>query len=223
MNDRASSWSVTINNPKDSDEEAIALARQKGWKVEGQLEKGESGTLHYQLFVRTPQVRFSAMKKAFPRAHIEIAKSTSALRNYVNKEETRVAPLKEANDKFPSLSKFWDLIFFEISQEIGGPADQWNPKKTSILEMFDTCVSNLIVKGFYVESMGVNPQIRSAFQKYWPALEIRSNIFADRQTDRQDIASETPQINLPLYINAIDEEGSSPSVSSQGTSGSEDL
>jgi len=73
MTDRATVWSVTINNPTPSDEEGIALARQRGWQVEGQKEKGSEGTEHYQLMVKTPQVRFSAVKKAFPRGHIEAA------------------------------------------------------------------------------------------------------------------------------------------------------
>lgn len=45
--DRATAWSVTINNPNESDEEAINLARQKGWTVQGQKEVGDEGTPHY--------------------------------------------------------------------------------------------------------------------------------------------------------------------------------
>jgi hypothetical protein len=57
---KATNWSVTINNPTKSDDEYIALARQKGWKVEGQLEMGDSGTQHFQLLVTTKgQQRFT--------------------------------------------------------------------------------------------------------------------------------------------------------------------
>lgn len=81
MGDRARYWSLTINNPTPDDEERIALARQRGWRVEGQLEKGEEGTPHYQLCLDCgAQQRFSAVKKAFPRAHIEAAKSAVALK-----------------------------------------------------------------------------------------------------------------------------------------------
>lgn len=96
---RATCWSLTINNPTKSDEEWIQQARQKGWQVEGQLEKGKEGTEHYQLMVKTPQVRFSAVKKQFPRAHIEIARNPAALAQYVAKEETREADLPKASDK----------------------------------------------------------------------------------------------------------------------------
>lgn len=97
MTDRGTCWSLTINNPTQDDEDAIHIARQKGWKVEGQKERGEQGTEHYQLMLRTPQVRFSAVKKQFPRAHIELARNPSALATYVSKEETRLQPLAQTN------------------------------------------------------------------------------------------------------------------------------
>ena len=62
-------------------------------EVTGQLEKGEEGTLHIQGMVRTQSVRFAALKKALPRAHIEIARCPAALAKYVSKVETRIAPL----------------------------------------------------------------------------------------------------------------------------------
>ena len=83
---RSNIWSLTINNPTADDEECIQLARQKGWKVEGQKEVGKEGTPHYQLMLKTPQVRFSAVKKLFPRAHIEIARNATALAQYVTKK-----------------------------------------------------------------------------------------------------------------------------------------
>lgn len=45
--DRSIYWSITINNPREDDEENIAVARQRGWIVEGQKEVGENGTPHY--------------------------------------------------------------------------------------------------------------------------------------------------------------------------------
>jgi len=117
MSDRATCWSVTINNPLPADDENIALAKQKsGWKVEGQLEKGENGTPHYQLMVKTPQTRFGSIKKAFPRAHIEPARDIKALSKYVSKEETRIGTLP-LNDKYPSLTVLWDLFYGFIRTE----------------------------------------------------------------------------------------------------------
>lgn len=79
MTDRATAWSLTINNPTQADEESIQLARQKGWQVIGQLEEGENGTKHYQLLLKTSRIRFGGVKKLFPRAHIEVARNVAAL------------------------------------------------------------------------------------------------------------------------------------------------
>lgn len=118
MSDRATCWSLTLNNPTEDDDECIARARQKGWKVDGQPEKGEKDrTRHYQLILRTPQVRFSAVKKAFPRAHIEIARNPQALETYCHKEETRDGELPSSSDKYPSLSKFWKLVYRVVKDQ----------------------------------------------------------------------------------------------------------
>lgn len=92
--DRHTHWSITINNPTEEDEVNITRAKEKGWVVEGQLEKGKDGTLHYQLYVKSRQ-RFNTIKSQFPRAHIEVARKPEALIKYVNKEETRVAGLPQ--------------------------------------------------------------------------------------------------------------------------------
>lgn len=198
MTERATNWSVTINNPTASDEEAIALARQRGWKVDGQLERGDQGTLHYQLAVRTPQVRFSQVKKAFPRAHIEVARNAAALAAYVHKSDTQIAPLAVQSDRYPSLSKFWDLIYDRICDEIGHPADDLLSGEYT-LDLFDKVVYQLIADGYHVETLAVNPQTRTCFLKFGKALMIRS--FVDRQT-RQTTQNHV----LPVIIPDADEE-----------------
>lgn len=94
-NSRGRVWSITINNPSQDDDDAMMAARLQPWVVslEGQKEKGENGTEHYQLMLKTQTVRFSQVKKAFPRAHIELARNEKALANYVHKDETRVAAI----------------------------------------------------------------------------------------------------------------------------------
>lgn len=229
-NVRGSHWSVTINNPTEKDEEEIALARQKGWSVEGQKEIGESGTPHYQLYVRTPQVRFSAVKKMFSRAHIELAKSPAALANYVHKEETRVGQLSESQDQYPSLSKLWKLLYQWLTECRGYEFEAIKPNNdsclspcrvrflnkredqkrfaTSPLDIFDEFIKDMICSGYHVESMGINPQIRGAWNNYWSAILHRecvahSNDFADAdnsQTDRQEVDVAT-EINVPIIHN----------------------
>ena len=233
---RASLWSVTINNPVPADEECIAVARQRGWKVEGQLERGESGTPHYQLSVRSPQVRFSAVKKMFPRAHIEVARNAIALKQYVNKEDTRIGELPVGQELYPSLSKFWDLMFVYFADEgdvsyldIPEIVGDWDEKK--LLRKFDEVASHLIASGYHVETMAVNPQTRSCWKLYSRALMTRARrayeeSLTTSQTDRQtDNALDSDnEIYVPTIINngstRVEEESvcSQDSVSSNPSS-----
>lgn len=185
---RSSSWSLTINNPTDADEECINVARQKGWKVEGQLEKGENGTPHYQLLLSTGQVRFAAVKKVFPRAHIEPARNFKALQQYVHKEDTREAELADQSELYPSLSKFWDLIFeyFNCREKYGLDQEELSNGNIILydrrnitdprvrLNMLDEAASHLIKLGYHVESIAVNPSTRSSFSRYMESIFLRS-------------------------------------------------
>lgn len=211
---RATCWSVTINNPTEADEEAIARCRQSSWKVEGQLEKGEGGTLHYQLLVRTPQVRFSAVKKQFPRAHIEVARNQSALANYVTKEDTREAQLPTAQEMYPSLSKFWSLVIHEIDS-YDQTADLYNdPHLPLDLTTLDYATERLICKGYHVESTSVNPQVRASWKRFAKSIAYRARI--SMETDRQP--DKVQEVVLPIYIpNASSSRRSSSDSSSNGT------
>lgn len=211
---RATCWSVTINNPTEADEEAIARCRQSGWKVEGQQEKGAGGTLHYQLLVRTPQVRFSAVKKQFPRAHIEVARNTLALENYVNKEDTRVAALPTQQEMYPSLSKFWTLVINEIDLYNNTAAMYGDPPLPLDLTGLDYATERLIYKGFHVESTCVNPQVRASFKRFSHAIASRARQHS--QTDRQtDI---DPDVFVPKYIPNASQASRRSGTSARGAS-----
>lgn len=180
MSERATCWSVTINNPTKTDDENIAMVKQKsGWAVYGQKEVGANGTEHYQLMITTPQVRFSAVKKAFPRAHIEVARDRKALTKYVNKEDTRVAGLPTDN-KYPSLQTLWDMFAEFVNNKKYRCLIDTSPDRR--LEIFDDFIRDAIDKGFMVETMGVNPQMRSSVKQYGENIVFRS---LRRQTDRQ--------------------------------------
>lgn len=182
MSQRGTCWSITINNPVASDEESISLARQKsGWTVEGQLEQGTNGTPHYQLMLKTPQVRFSAVKKAFPRAHIELARNKEALAEYVKKEDTRVGALPASSELYPSSTKVLDMYGewcqtykkgIYVTQDAQG-----------LLDLFDIFIREHIEKGYQICHIGVNPQIRSSIKLYGCSIIVRA---IRRQTDRQD-------------------------------------
>lgn len=195
--ERATCWSVTINNPISADDENIAIAKQKsGWHVEGQLEQGEEGTPHYQLMVKTPQVRFSAIKKLFPRAHIEVARNAKALAEYVHKDDTRIAELPKDNDKYPTMERFWDL-FYEYYETARNNVDfEGIETPDTRLQLLDNFVSHQIQHGSFVETFGVNPQTRSSVKKYLPSIFIRCKKLRRQKTDRQTkLLSEVKSIN----------------------------
>nr|WAE42327.1 MAG: replication associated protein [Cressdnaviricota sp.] len=178
---RATCWSVTINNPVESDKEAIATAGQRRWTVTGQLEKGANGTPHYQLIVRTPQVRFSCVKKQFPRAHIEIAHHPTALAKYVVKEETRVSAI-EGTEKYPSQAKTM-TFFAEHMIKLRENCNLECLAPQQMLNEFDRMCSYKIEEGYYMELIAVNPQVRSAIMKFGLAIVARER--ARRRQDRQ--------------------------------------
>jgi len=186
---------VTINNPTERDEENISKARQARWTVEGQKEVGEEGTIHYQLYVDTKQqVRFSAVKKAFPRAHIEVALKPEALRNYVHKEETRVDALKDDEGNYPSLQKLWDMFYDYLYVKYEGISFEIHKiTPATWLSRFDNFICKMIEDGYVVETMAVNPQIRSAIKNYGASIFYRSEIRRQktaRQTDEKNVAEE---------------------------------
>jgi len=193
MSDRSIYWSVTINNPKPDDDENIATAKQRGWMVEGQKEVGENGTPHYQLAVNCKaQQRFSALKKVFPRGHIEMARNPKALKQYVHKEETRVAELPNSDKYVTSNKRLWELVVDELTTDCDNRHRidfnthlPWNESRFDPLRALDYACDVLIRKGYHcVETMAVNPQVRSAWKTFWSSIIARRDI--DRQTDRQD-------------------------------------
>lgn len=187
--DKACCWSVTINNPTDDDHKQWASLVSLPWvrEVTGQLEKGEEGTLHIQGMVRTQSVRFAALKKALPRAHIEPARNAAALAKYVAKEATRIAPtiqIKTATQHDIQV-QLLAIVLQDLYRYTG-----LNPLTTDECEMIsrnsdyilrhwetylDQAVNILIYQGYYgVEFVVSNPQIRTAFRKYLPAILYRT-------------------------------------------------
>lgn len=223
MSDRATCWSITINNPLPADDENIARAKQRsGWKVEGQLEMGENGTPHYQLMVKTPQTRFGSIKKAFPRAHIEPARNVKALAEYVHKAETKIGSLP-VNDKYPSLTALWEMFdeYLRTEQEAV-------PTGEGALVSFDRFISLYIELGYHIETMGVNPQIRSSVKKYLPSIIFRAQNIrrqkTDRQTDKNNVSESdiTDEGSIQETVCEEDESQSGSEESDEGTeSGSE--
>lgn len=200
--DRATCWSVTINFKDElhraehiaAADEALALARQRGWKVDGQLEKGTEGTPHYQLIVHTPQVRFSALTKAFPRAHIEQARKPSALATYVNKEKTRVGELQISQDKYPSQAKFFDLVWDIILADQTDASEYRRGSRNRFINSPQNALikatGELIRDGYYVENIAANPMTIQSWVLWHDSFLVRKT---KRQTD-------TASVEIPTEI-----------------------
>lgn len=200
---RASVWSITINNPTDSD---LKVELPAGWKMTGQIEKGDEGTTHYQGMLKTNQVRFSAVKKVLPRAHIEVAKNAKALEKYVHKEETRVAKVEDRVSNIPTL--------FEYQVTIAKRWDEatWEEFKARAIESDEKLVLNLgevalryidclvevdIQEGVRgVEFIAINPMWRSAWKRFWRSMVDRETNIRLADLDRQtDISSSSDEEN----------------------------
>jgi len=182
--DRATCWSITINNPTPEDDDNIALAKQRGWRVEGQKEKGENGTVHYQLMVKTPQTRFAAMKKAFPRGHIEIARNGTALAKYVKKKTTREGDLPE-NNQYPNAKAFWKMLFGQYEDISEVTKGLMLMTKDERLQWLDNQSEDLIKDGIMCESFVCNPSTRAAFGKWAVAIALRA--IAQIKTEAENI------------------------------------
>jgi len=233
---RSTCWSLTIANPTPKEEEQIALARQHGWEVTGQLEKGEGGLVHYQLMLKTPQVRFSAVKKLFSTAHIEVARNPKALETYVAKEDSRVATLPTQQNMYPSLSKYWILVTGYLNDRNYVDAEtsnDWWKKETGNLDalgILDQATIFLIDEGYVVEGIASNPSTRTAWKKYHFAIYRRAMEQILQQTDRQTDTAfiETEYVHVPMIneatlgqdvsLSGTDEEEDNEEASDEGSS-----
>lgn len=193
---KSSCWSITINNPSEAEYSQSLPAK---WALTGQIEEGAEGTTHYQGMLTTPHIRFSAVKKVFPRAHIEVAKNRKALEKYVHKDDTRIQAVPDNRSTIPTLFDYQHTI-----------AQRWNQEDfeerlrgfdehrveydidTQAVEYVDTLVAEDIRTGTRgIEYIAINPMWRASWKKFWRAIIAREQLLADtRQTDRQtDTAS----------------------------------
>lgn len=86
---RSRGWFMTINNFTEDDEANIKNVGAEKWIY--QVEVGNSGTVHLQVFIyfKNP-TDFTTIKRWFPEAHIEAAKNNKKSITYCSKPDTRV-------------------------------------------------------------------------------------------------------------------------------------
>jgi len=196
---RATAWSVTCNLKsvsRSTVDSCIDAARSLGWGVEGQLEVGEEGTEHYQLLLKTPQVRFAAVKKVFPTAHIEAARNVKALEQYVHKEETRKEEMKPIECTFATFPIVRRKFFAWLHDE---GMDQYCMDHDERLEVWDRFIGISIREGMEVDLIGMNPQNRGCVAKYWKFYIAREVALRQTQDRSQENQTDTQEVNLPVY------------------------
>lgn len=189
MTDRSNCWSITI-----FDESYSTATLPSGWVMKGQIEIcPKTEKQHYQGMLNTPQVRFSAVKKVFPLAHIEKARKPTALAQYVKKEDTRLQSIPDRKSEIPTIWDYadhiaseWDDDDFKILCEcFEKDAPLAEKTKTNIddlaLRYVDQIISEEIRNGKRgIEFIAINPMFRSAFKKFW-----KSMVFRARQTPEE--------------------------------------
>lgn len=172
----------------------MAIARQKGWKVDGQREQGTEGTEHFQLILRTPQVRFAAVKKIFPRAHIEVARNPAALSQYVAKEATRVGSIQVDQSMYPSQARFFDLVWDIIEEDATNRSEYFRSvtgRLRTPTNALNAAAHTLISKGYVVENIASNPMTIAAWKLFHDAFLARKTI---RQSDSALSVVEIPVV-----------------------------
>lgn len=89
---KSRAFCLTKNNPPESIEEFLCAAKHTGATfARVQLEKGESGTPHFQACIGYSNPRqLKAMIKAFPGCHVEQARNALNTWEYCGKEDTRL-------------------------------------------------------------------------------------------------------------------------------------
>lgn len=181
MTERATCWSVVINNPTDEDRDAINNM-PAGWCIEGQGEVGKEGTPHLQLMLKTPQVRFSAVKRHFQRANISAARNPTALKKYVHKEETRSGESIQVKSPIPTLfeyetivAKMWNEDEFQIRWQTAIRLEKMPDINEVAMKYIDSLVAIDIENGRRgAEFIAINPMWRSAWIKFWRSIIKRN-------------------------------------------------
>lgn len=196
--DRGTCWSVTCNLKnisRSTVEQHIENAKLSGWGIEGQIEKGEEGTEHFQLMVKTPQVRFSAVKKMFPTAHIELARNRTALAQYVQKEDTRVESIRSVEVSFLTYPMVRKKFFEWVIQEGRSHIHDHDAR----LQTWDTFIGLSISEGMEVDLIGMNPQHRGCICKYWDSYIARA-LSLDRQHIVDNSQTDSQSVSVPVIV-----------------------
>ena len=205
---RATAWSITLNNPTT---EELEVGLPAGWSLEGQFEEGELGTKHFQGLLRTPQCRFSAVKKIFPRAHIEVCKNIAALTKYVHKSDTRVSTFeqRQSDNIFQSQAKICKLFDWDhwenIVPNVMDDKYKEGDLEKALMSYVDSITRQLILAGERgLEFTAINPMWRSSWLRFGMAILHRHRLEEHKAAEEQlNITCPATHPDLPPNPDAI--------------------
>lgn len=105
MSDKSTWWSVTAFDDEIALLEGPEFPEFVAKVYGGKEECPTTGKVHFQGAIQCRrQVRFSALKKWLPKAHLEVAKDKMALKQYVMKAETAVGDKTERENVVPMIT-----------------------------------------------------------------------------------------------------------------------
>jgi len=185
MTERASWWSITINNPNDDDREALKNPPSWVKLVKCQDEVGDNGTLHIQGALNTTQVRFSQVKNWLSRAHIEVARDKSALLKYVEKSDTAIDGTQFQNAReflttAKALRKLARHYIKPTEEDIG------DRPELAVKRAYWRAVRDILREDEELVSLYSRPDLFRAWENTWEVW-LEKVEEEDRQTDRQNI------------------------------------
>lgn len=114
---RSRIWLCTLNNPLESLADLYEVFKPK--YMCGQVEKGESGTIHLQFFLHFKEsVWFSTLKKLHSKVHFVQVKQNNGADTYCMKEESRLdGPYEFGEKPIKRNSKTdWDSVFLNAKR-----------------------------------------------------------------------------------------------------------
>jgi len=172
--------------------QALVDAMPSNWSLEGQIEQGHSADdkLHAQLYLKTEHTRGSKITKYFPNCYLNEASNPFALKNYVHKQDTRVAEFKTIENRSPQWREvrkiFYEWYTLNYDYNLGLRVDDEEKMK-----YWDKFIGLSQEEGMEIDLIGVNPQYRSCIMRYWDnyiriAMSVKTPTPVDRRTDRQE-------------------------------------
>lgn len=211
-----------------------------GWALDGQMEKGEEGTPHFQGMLRTPKVAFSTVKRYFPRAHIEKARAPQALAKYVHKQETRLAEFTQKN-RIPTIFEFQKEII-QLLPTVDEVNAQWKARvlaaeehpterrkieKLTIddhfMEVLDKQTNVMIEDGIKgIEFIAINPMWRSSWKRFWKPILNRTEEYTDASVQDEDTLGENGEVHSDQANSEDEEDEEDGETFSSDESGSEE-